>query len=123
MLKEVSPAYTLISSVTLSATTYISSASGVQYKDSVAYQVWWSNLVSGTINVDCSADYNPGLQQTGQYNPGGWTTITNQTIGSGTSQPVFFNLNQIAAPWTRLSIVVSSGTGTFSSTFFAKSLG
>lgn len=123
MLKEISPAFNIVSSVTLSATTYTSSASAFHYKDSLSYQVTWSGLVVGTININGSIDYNPGYPQTGQSNAGNWTTITDQTIGSGTAQPVLFNLNQIACPYTQIQFVITSGTGTFNTWLFAKSLG
>lgn len=123
MLKEISPAYHIVSSTTLSNTTFSCSASGVQFKDSIAYQVNWTGLPTALVSVDGSVDFNPGLPQTGQFNAGNWCTITSQTIASGTAQPILFNLTQIAAPWTRLTMTVSSGTSTFSAYFMAKSLG
>lgn len=125
MLKEISEPYQIISSFTASGTTTtISSASSVKYKDSVAYQVNWSGAPQGTVSILGSVDYNPGLPQSaGGARSGNWTTITSQAVGSGVSQPILFNLNQLAFPWTQVQYTSSTATGVMSVWFAAKSLG
>lgn len=124
MLKEVSPPYLVFSSISVTAATYTSSATGIQYKDSVGYQFAWTGLITATVNINGSIDFNPGQpQSSGAVNPGAWTTITSATIGSGTLQPLLFNLNQLAMPWTQIQCVTSSGTGIISAYVTAKSLG
>lgn len=126
MLKEISEPFLLISSTAISGTTSTTSAaSSVKYKDSVGYQVNLTGAVAGTISINGSIDYNPGAPQSGgTYNAGNWVTITSQTVGSGTTQPYLFNLNQLAVPWTQLQYVgSSSATGSMSVYFTAKSLG
>ncbi len=125
MVKEVSPPFLIVSSVSVSgATTFTSSASGVIYRDSIGYQVNWSGTPIGTFQINGSLDYNPGTPQSnGALNAGSWVTITSQAVGSGTSQPVLFNLNQLAAPWTQFQFVSSTSSGTLAVYVTAKSLG
>lgn len=125
MVKEVSSPFLIIGSLSVSAAnTYTSSASSILYRDSVCYQVNAAGVPTGSLNINGSADYNPGTpQSTGTLNAGNWTTITTQAIGSGTSYPVLFNLNQLAMPWTQFQFVSSTNTGTISVYVSAKSLG
>lgn len=126
MLKEISEPFLIIPSSAISGSTNItSSASSVKYKDSVGYQVNFTGAVAGTLRVNGSIDYNPGAPQSGgAFNAGNWVTITSQTVGSGSTQPYLFNLNQLAVPWTQLQFVgSSSATGSMSVYFTAKSLG
>lgn len=126
MLKEISEPFLIIPSIAVSgATNRTSSASSVKYKDTVGYQVNFTGSPVGTLYVNGSIDYNPGAPQSGgTYNVGNWVTITSQTVGSGTSQPYLFNLNQLAVPWTQLQFIgSSSAAGSMSVYFTAKSLG
>lgn len=125
MLKEVSQPYNILGSTTLSGTTVVTtSATMILYKDSVGYQINFSGVPTGTININGSLDYNPGLPQTGgvQRN-GNWTTITNTSLGSGSLTPVIFNLNQLSMPWTQVQFISSTSSGVVDCWVVAKSLG
>lgn len=124
-LKEISEPYLVINSASFSGTQSVtSSASNIKYKDSISYQVNFTTGLNGTVFINGSLDYNPGLPQSGgAFNAGNWTTITSQTVGSGTLNPILFNLNQLAMPWTQVQFTNTTASGTISCYFGAKSLG
>lgn len=130
--KNVSPPFVFFSGLTITgtATVYTSSASSILYKDNVGLQYAFTGNAQGQLDIQISNDYNPGQPQTaGQLNNGTWTSLTQTSpntlpavIGSGTSS-VFVNLNQLGAAYIRTQWTNSSGSGTISGTFTAKSLG
>lgn len=127
MEKAVSLPFNIVSSVTLTGNTiFTSSVSGVQYRDSVAYGLTWTNAhaVSGSASIDLSLDYNPSIPQGGgtQRN-GNWASMVSYSIGSGTVQPLIFNLAQVACPWSRVNLAIASGSATFNVFVMAKSWG
>ena len=123
--KGITPSFNILGSTTcVGGTTYVSSITGIMYRDSIGYQVNGVGALTGTINIDTSFDYNPGTPQGGGVvSPGNWTTIVGQAVSSGTLFPVVFNLNQIAGPYTRLSFVSSTSSGTIAAWVACKSLG
>lgn len=89
-----------------------SAISNIQLTDNIGIQC---NIVSadaaGTIAVQISADH----QQDTEGNvtvAGTWTTITSQVIAAGAPSPIYFDLNQLSAPWLRTIYTRTSGTGT-----------
>lgn len=128
MLKEVTPVNQVFTNGTMSGTTTITSlASNISYKDSIAYQLNWTGIPTGTFSVQGSVDYNPGLPQSnGGFNPGHWTALTLSpspaATGSGSSQ-ILINMNQLAFPWIRIQYTNTTSSGVLSGYLFAKSLG
>lgn len=123
MDKAASLPFKLADQVSVSNATYVSSVSGIIYRDSVGYQI---NLVSGSptgyVQVDICSDYNPGLPLSGgSNNTGTWTTIA--SVSAAASFPITFQLNQLAAAFSRYQFIVSSGTAVHTTYFSAKSLG
>lgn len=128
MDKAVSTQFQILGSVSVSATTTItSSVSGIIYRDSVCYQINASGAPQGIININASADYSPGLPQgpqgSGQANAGNWATLASISVTAATAFPVIFDLNQLSMPWTQCQFVSSTGSGVISVWTSAKSLG
>lgn len=131
-IKNVSPPFQFYSALNVTGTSqvYTSSASSILYKDNIGLQYIMGGNAQGQLDIQISNDYNPGLPQSaGTLNAGTWTSLTQTspntlpaTIGSGTSN-VFVNLNQLGASYIRSQWTNSSGSGTITGTFTAKSLG
>ncbi len=131
-VKNVSPPFQFYSSLAITGTSTVntSSASSILYKDNIGLQYSFTGNAQGQLDVQLSNDYNPGLPESaGGLNSGTWISLTQTapntlpaTIGSGTSA-VFINLTQINAAYIRTQWTNSSGSGTISGTFVAKSLG
>lgn len=131
-VKNVSPPFQFYSglSVTGQTNVYTSSASSILYKDNIGLQYALTGNATGQLDIEISNNYNPGKPQTeGSYNAGTWTAITQTSpntlpavIGSGTAS-IYVNLNQLGASYLRSKWSNSSGSGTITGTFTAKSLG
>ena len=131
-VKNVSPPFQFFSSLAITGTSVesISSASSILYKDNIGLQFAFTGNAQGQLDVQLSNDYNPGFPESaGSLNSGTWTSLTQTSpntlpavIGSGTSN-VFINLTQINASFMRTVWTNSSGSGTISGVFVAKSLG
>lgn len=130
-VKNVSTPFQLLNAVSVSGTTVLtSSVSSILYKDNIGLQYSFGGNSSGTIDIQVSNDYNPGLPESGGgANSGTWTSVTQTapntlplTVSSGmTSAAINMNLSSFA--WLRTQYTNSSGSGTLSYTFAAKSLG
>ncbi len=131
-VKNVSPPFQFFSSLAVAGTSVVStsSASSILYKDNIGLQYAFTGTAQGQLDVQLSNDYNPGTPESaGGLNAGTWISLTQTspntlpaTIGSGTSA-VFINLQQISASYIRTQWTNSSGSGTITGTFAAKSLG
>lgn len=128
MNKEVSPQFNVLGSTSVSATTTItSSISSILYRDSISYQFNLSGVPTGTININCSLDYSPGLPQSangsGQARAGNWATIASVAVTSATASPVIFDISPISMPWIQAQFVSSTSSGVISVWSTAKSYG
>lgn len=131
MLKEITPTFATINSVSISGTTQVvSSTTTISYKDSVAVQFVWSGNLQGVATIDGSLNYSSGLPQSGaQANQGDWTSlaftpgVTTINVGSSTLFPVLVNMNQLAFPYMRITFTNSTGSGLLTAYVMAKSLG
>lgn len=131
-VKNVSPPFQFYSALDVTGTSavYTSSASSILYKDNIGLQYAFTGNAQGEIKLELSNDYNPGLPESaGGFLAGTWVSLTQTapntlpaTIGSGTSA-LFVNLTQISASYIRSVWTNSSGSGTITGYFVAKSLG
>lgn len=131
-VKNVSNPFSVFSSLPVTGTSVvsISTTSSVLYKDNIGLHFKFTGNAQGQLDVQVSNDYNPGFPETaGAYNVGDWVSLTQTSpntlpavIGSGTSS-VFLNLNQLGASYIRTVWTNSSGSGTITGVFTAKSLG
>jgi len=122
-LKEVSPPFQVVASASVSGlNTFTSSVSGVLYKDVIVYSTVYTGVPTGYIEVQASVDYNQGIPQSaGGQNNGSWVTIASVSVGSGTPQPIVFNLRQLGLPYTRMQFVSNTSSGVIGTHFTAKS--
>lgn len=130
-VKNVSTPFQLLNAVSVTGSNVVtSSVSSILYKDNIGLQYIFGGNSTGTIDIQISNDYNPGLPESGGgANSGTWTSLTQTSpntlplvVGSGTSN-ASINLNQLGFAWLRTQYTNSSGTGTLTYTFAAKSLG
>lgn len=96
-----------------------STITNIQFLDNIGYQANMTGNPTGTLSVEISADYaqdNNGNVTTA----GNWIGLTSEAITAGTPSIVYFDLNQLSAPWIRLSYAESGGTGTLNAFITAK---
>lgn len=131
-VKNVSPPFTFLNQVVVTGTSTVltSSVSSILYKDNIGLQYTFGGNATGQVDIQVSNDYNPGLPESaGGFNAGTWTSLTQTspnslpaTISSGTSN-LAVNLNQLGFSSIRTQWTNSSGSGTITAVFAAKSLG
>lgn len=105
-----------------SQATVASSITNIQYMDNLGIQVnILTGSASGTFDVQVSADH---FEVNGVVTVvGNWVSIGSPytaTITSGSPANVYFDLNQLSAPYIRLLWTKSSGSGTFSAFIVGK---
>lgn len=125
-VKITAPPFNIFNNI-LGSATFTSSATSILYKDTVGYQVNFTGVSAGTLQINGSNDYNPNLPQSADpFNAsqsGTWVTLASTSIGTGTPNPIFFNMNQLGMAWIQCQYIASSGTGTLSGWIVGKSLG
>lgn len=130
-VKNVSPPFTFCNAVSVTgANTFTSSVSSILYKDNIGLQYAFGGNPTGTLNIQVSNDYNPGLPESaGGSNAGTWTSVVQAapntlpvTVSSGTTS-VAINMDMSCFAWLRTQYTNSSGTGTLTGIFAAKSMG
>jgi hypothetical protein len=113
--------FAILSAASL-ATSLTSAVTNIGHLDNIGIQ---ADLVSGdaagTLAVQVSANYDQDYLGN-VLNPGNWNTITSQAIAAGQPASVYFDLNQLSAPWIRLIYTRTSGTGTITAVIVAKML-
>ncbi len=128
-VKNVSPPFTFFNLVAVTGLNVLtSSVSSILYKDNIGLQYAFGANTAGQVDIQLSNDYNPGFP-IGAANAGTWTSLVQTSpntlpavISSGTSN-LAVNLTGIGFAYLRTQWTNSSGSGTLSGTFTAKSLG
>lgn len=131
-VKNVSPPFTFFNAIVVTGASVVtnSSVSSILYKDNIGLQYAFGGNTTGQVDIQVSNDYNPGTPETaGSLNAGTWTSLTQTSpnvlpavIGSGTTS-LAVNLSQMSFAWLRTQWTNSSGSGTLTGVFAAKSLG
>lgn len=130
-VKNVSIPFTLLNAVAVTGSNVLtSSVSSILYKDNIGLQYAFGGNATGTVDVQVSNDYNPGLPESGgTVNAGTWTSLVQTapntlplTVSSGVTSAAI-NISQSCFAWLRTQYTNSSGTGTLTYVFAAKSLG
>jgi len=108
--------------------TYTSSNTAITYLDTVGYQINLGGVgPTGVLQINGSNDWNPQLPESanpqGSSQNGTWVTIASVSIGIGSPNPVFFNMNQLGHAYIQCQFVSSTASGTLSGWLVAKSLG
>jgi hypothetical protein len=127
--KSVTPPFQVIGSLSVSGTNaYVSSVTNILYRDSISLQYHWTGNPQGSIDVQGSVNYSPGIPQAAGVketaNAGTWTSITlspSATVSGSSS--ILINMNQLAFPFIRTVYTNSSGSGILSAWVSGKSLG
>jgi hypothetical protein len=110
------------------ASSFNSLPQQIQYTDNVGLEVdvTAASALNGVFAVQVSASYAQDAEGN-VINAGTWTTVTTSagspiqaTVTSTGS--VYFDLNQLSAPWVRLAYTASAGTGTANGIATAKSV-
>lgn len=116
--------FQIVSAGDQSQATVASSITNIQYMDNLGIQVnIATGTASGTFDVQVSADH---FEVNGNVVVvGNWVSIGSQyqaTVTSGSPANIYFDLNQLSAPYIRLLWTKSSGTGTFNAFIVGKML-
>jgi hypothetical protein len=105
------------------ADTVTSLVTCIQFLDNIGIQINIdSGTADGTFEVQVSADYQTLGPTNDVINTGNWITLTSATVTSGSPNPIYFNLDQISAPFIQLVYVPTSGSGTFDAYIVGKSI-
>lgn len=115
---------TLFSSQAVSSTTtYTSAASNILNLDNIGIQCNFTSTPTGTLTIEVSLDH--AETATGEITvAGNWITVSNSStsISSGSPTNVYYDLNQLSAPWVRLKYINASGSGTLTAYLCGKSV-
>lgn len=83
----------------------------IQFLDNIGYQLNITGTPTGTFSVEVSADY--AQDNNGNVtNAGRWIELTSGGVTTGSPTEIYFDLNQLSAPWIRVTYAESGGTGT-----------
>lgn len=104
-----------------STTTFNTAAVDVECLDNVAFQLVGTSTATGSAKIQASVDYNQDSQGN-VLNAGNWITISTTAIDFGTALTYYIAVNQIAAPYVRLSYTNATNTGTLTSYVCGKAL-
>lgn len=108
------------------STTIYSQVFDIRYQTGCSFAPVWTGTPSGTFTVQVSNDYVPNLQNaSAPVTPGTWNTIQTMvpTQPAGSASNTFIPVYAIVANYIRLVYIGSSGTGTLSGAFTAKTWG
>jgi len=101
-----------------------SAVTNIQRLDDVGIQV---NVASGTpsgiLQVQISADYSQD-NNGNVLNAGHWVDLNgvSQTLTAGAPSPVYFDMEELSAPWIRLVFTHTGGSGTIDAFITAKQI-
>jgi hypothetical protein len=113
--------FKLINAVSMGA-SIISKLANIQLTDNIGIQCdTTSTDAEGVLNIEVSADHVQDAEGNVLVD-GHWTVLTTATISTGIPTPVYFDLNQLSAPWLRVRYARTSGTGTLTATLVGKML-
>lgn len=107
--------YKIVSAGDQSQATVTSAITSIEFLDNIGVQFnVLTGTASGTLDVQVSADHR---EANGVVTvAGNWISLGTPytaTITSGSPANVYFDLNQLSAPYIRLLYTKSGGTGTF----------
>jgi len=97
-----------------------SEVTNIQFLDNVGIQANYTGSPDGELAVQVSADYARDAEGN-VTNAGNWITLTSVETLSAPS-PVYFDLNQLSAPWIRLKYTATASDGFLDAFITAKSV-
>lgn len=120
--KNVLGKFQIVTAGDQSLATVASTITNIQGMDNLGIQVHIaSGTASGTFDVQISADH---VEINGVVTTvGNWVSLGSTytaTVTSGSPADIYFDLNQLSAPYIRLLYTKTSGTGTFNAFIVGK---
>lgn len=104
----------------MSQASITSAVTDIQFLDNIGIQLDFSGSPVGTFDVQISLNYSIDNLSNTVISSGTWVTIASGSTSGGS--PIFFDLNQLSAPFIRVVYTKTSGTGTLNSIISAKML-
>jgi hypothetical protein len=98
----------------------VSAVSNVEFIDNLGIQLNFTGSPVGTFQVLVSIDYDQD-NNGNVINAGHWVPIVfpepvaGSSISTSVGSPIYINLNQVAAPWIKVTYTASSGSGILNS--------
>lgn len=94
-----------------------------QFLDNIGFQFNFTGSPTGTFQVQVSADHSQDLEGNVTV-AGNWTSIpfTPGPAATGSGETIYIDVNQISAPYMRITYTFTSGTGTLNAFITAKML-
>jgi hypothetical protein len=107
--------FKIVSAGDQSLATVTSTITSIEFLDNIGIQVnILTGTASGSFDVQISGDHR---EVNGNVTvAGNWISLGSSytaTVTSGSPANIYFDLNQLSAPYVRLLYTKSSGTGTF----------
>lgn len=103
----------------LSLASITSPVTCIRFLDNIGVQANFSGAPVGVLAIQVSADHNE--DELGNVIVAGqWATIASSSMTGGS--PIYFDLNQLSAPYLRLVYTKTSGSGTLNAFITAKVL-
>lgn len=101
----------------------VSAVTNIQFLDDIGVQLNFTGDAVGDFFVEISIDYAQDSQGV-VTNPGHWVAITLSPapVASGADDQIFIDIQQISAPWIRVSYASSSGSGVLNGFLCAKAV-
>lgn len=103
----------------MSLSSLTSTVTDIQFLDNIAIQSNFTGSPVGVIAIQVSADYARDFMGN-VTNSGNWATVASASTSGGS--PIYFDLNQLAAPYIRVVYTKTSGSGTLNCILSAKML-
>ncbi len=109
------PPFEFITTQAVSA-NYTSPVTNIYNKKMVGIQLVWDGTLAGTFQVQISADYDHVTKV------GTWTVLTLNPVpvAAGTPDNAYIDITAISAPYIRVALVYSSGSGNLTGTITGK---
>lgn len=109
------PKFKIVTQGDMSQSTVVSTITTIEYQDNIGIQVnITSGSASGTFDVAISGDHfevNGNVTVAGTFVTLG--TPYQAVVTSGSPSTIYFDLNQLSAPYIRLLWTKTSGSGAF----------
>jgi len=98
-----------------------SAVTSIQNVDNVGVQLDFTGAPVGTFAIQVSADY--AQDQNGNVlDAGHWIALPVSAAAAGAANDIYFDLNQLSAPWIRVVYTRTSGTGVLNVSVTAKEI-
>lgn len=113
-------------SASIGQATFTSSATGVNYRDNIGYQINFTGSPQGTLQFNGSNDYNPALPQSattlGYSVNGNWFTFASVSMASIVS-PYALNINQFPFQFIQCQVLSGTSSAVMTGWISTKSIG